>query len=298
MSQMNSSRRIRRIVKRVLCVLGCVIILLGIAVGISIWVCSTSFAVHSYALQIDGITKPFTAVLLTDLHGKEYGPANAKLLEAVREQRPSVIFCVGDMINGDADEAELRRFFALLSELRRIAPVYVSYGNHEKSYLNQGGQDLAPGIEAAGAVLLDESSVVTEIAGNTVCLGGTMGHLYPFGRSLEKYLASPEYQLLTKMQQSGLPTIVLAHLPDTIIFVHAYNDWDIDLFLSGHTHGGVIRIPFLGGLYAPMQGWFPDYDVGYFNPGKIQLVISGGLAGHENIPRVFNRPEICVLHIS
>lgn len=277
----------------------CAVILICVtAVVVSALVCHSSLAVHEYDILINGIEHPFSAVVLTDLHGREFGEKNEALLARVREQQPDVIFSIGDMINGDADEAELRRFFALLSELRRIAPVYVSYGNHEKSYLNQGGQDLAPGIEAAGAVLLDESSVVAEIAGNTVCLGGTMGHLYPFGRSLEKYLASPEYQLLTKMQQSGLPTIVLAHLPDTIIFVHAYNDWDIDLFLSGHTHGGVIRIPFLGGLYAPMQGWFPDYDVGYFNPGKIQLVISGGLAGHENIPRVFNRPEICVLHIS
>jgi predicted MPP superfamily phosphohydrolase len=99
------------------------------------------------------------------------------------------------------------------------------------------------------------------------------------------------------MLATGLPTIILAHLPDTIAFEYAYRDWDIDLFLSGHTHGGVIRIPGLGGIYAPMQDWFPKYDMGYFDLGKTELIISSGLSGHGSIPRIFNRPEICVVHI-
>ena len=268
-----------------------------IAAEISALVCAGSLAVRDYELEIEGIEAPFTAVLLTDLHDKQYGPDNERLLEMIRAQKPDVIFSVGDMINGDADEAEVQRFLALLVRLGEIAPVYVSYGNHEEQYL-RSGKALAPGIEASGAVLLDESCTVAEIAGNKVCIGGTTGHLYPFGRTREQYESSPEYRLMTEMQASGLPTVVLAHLPDTIIFVHAYDDWDIDLFLSGHTHGGVIRVPGLGGLYAPMQGWFPKYDAGYFNPGGIQLVISAGLSGHGWIPRVFNRPEICTLHIS
>lgn len=279
-------------------ILAAVMLICVIAAGISAIVCYEGLTVHEYDVEIDGIEHPFTAVVLTDLHDREFGDGNETLLAQVRAQKPDVIFSVGDMINGNGDEAEARRFLALLSKLREIAPVYVSYGNHEQQFFENGGSDLAPGIEAAGAILLDESCVTVEIAGNTVCLGGTMGHLYPFGRGREGFQASPEYKLITQMQDSGLPTIVLAHLPDTIVFVEAYNDWDIDLFLSGHTHGGVVRIPGIGGLYAPMQGWFPKYDMGYFNPGKIQLIISSGLAGHGKVPRIFNRPEICAVHIS
>ena len=278
-------------------ILGAVLGIGALAVVISILVCSFSLAERDYDVSIDGIDQPFTAVLLTDLHDKQYGRDNGRLLEKVRAQSPDVIFCVGDMINETADDAEVSRFCTLLEKLCAIAPVYVSYGNHEEKYMQTGGQDLAPLIAATGAVLLDEECVITEIAGNRFCIGGTTGHLYPFGRTNEAYYSSPEYRLLTDMQNSGLPTIALAHLPDTIIFVHAYNNWDIDLFLSGHTHGGVIRFPWLGGVYAPMQGWFPEYDAGYFNPGKIQLIISAGLAGHGRIPRIFNRPEVCVLHI-
>ena len=100
---------------------------------------------------------------------------------------------------------------------------------------------------------------------------------------------------MTQMQASGLPTVVLSHRPDTIIFDNACEDWDIDLFLSGHTHGGLIRLPLIGGLYAPKQGLFPKYDRGYFPIGKTRLLISGGFAGYGPFPRVFNRPEISVV---
>ena len=281
-----------------LLILAAVILVCVIVAGISAIVCSFSLAVQKYDVKIDGIHQPFTAVLLTDLHDKQYGKDNARLLKKVRAQEPDVIFVVGDMINSDADKAEVDRFCTLLKRLVEIAPVYCSYGNHEQAYIKSTEQDLAPLIAETGALLLDEECVTAEIAGSTVCIGGTMGHLYPFGRTQQQYVQSPEYLLMTRMQASGLPTIVLSHLPDTIIFVQAYNDWNIDLFLSGHTHGGVIRLPYFGGLYAPMQGWCPKYDKGYFSPGKVRLIISAGLSGYDWIPRVFNRPELCVLKIS
>ena len=281
-----------------LLILAAVILLCVIAAGISAIVCSFSLAVREYDVRIDGIEQPFTAVVLSDLHSREYGKDNEQLLAKIKDQSPDVIFVIGDMIDGDAADPEVDRFRTLLEKLRTVAPVYVSYGNHEKQYMENTGKDLAPLIGGTGAVLLDEECVTAEIAGNRICLGGTMGHLYPFGRTNEEFFSSPEHRLMCRMQASGLPTITLAHLPDTIIFVNAYEVYDIDLFLSGHTHGGVIRLPFFGGLYAPMQGWFPEYDQGYFNPGKIQLIVSGGLSGHGWIPRVFNRPEICVVHFS
>ena len=279
-------------------ILAAVFLICGIAVGISILVCSRSLAVHEYEVQIEGIDKPFTAVILTDLHGKEFGEGNEELLEKIREQKPDVIFTIGDMIDESADQTQVDRFLTLLTDLQQIAPVYASFGNHEEQYIRRTGADLERLIEQTGVPLLNEECIRPEIAGNTICLGGTMGHLYPFGRSMEAYYSSPEHLLMKEMEASGLPTIVLAHLPDTIIFVEAYKDYDIDLFLSGHTHGGVIRLPFVGGLYAPMQGWFPDEDMGHFDYGRVQLLISSGLAGHGNVPRVFNMPEICVLHIS
>ena len=284
--------------KRAVLILLCLVLLCAVVVGVSVAVCHYFPTVHAYELQISGVEKPFTAVLLTDLHGREFGENNERLLTMVREQKPDAIFTVGDMIDASADQAQIDRFLALLKELQKIAPVYASYGNHEQQYMKKNKVDLKPLFEQAGVPLFDEACDTVEIAGNQICLGGTMGHLYLFGRSAKAFYASPEYKLMKEMEASGLPTIVLAHLPDTIIFVEAYKEYDIDLFLSGHTHGGVVRIPFVGGLYAPMQGWFPDEDMGYFNYGRVQLVISSGLAEHGKIPRIFNRPEVCVLHIT
>ena len=90
---------------------------------------------------------------------------------------------------------------------------------------------------------------------------------------------------------------MLAHRPDSFIYGNAAYLWDIDLVLSGHTHGGLWRLPFIGGVIAPEQGLFPEYDKGEFDLGNIKMIISSGLNGYNNIPRLFNSPEITVIEL-
>ena len=276
-----------------------IILLLGAALtaGISAIVCRKALTVCEYDVPIEGVSQPFTAVCITDLHSREFGRDNEKLLAEIRARQPDVIFTLGDLISRNADDEDVAQMCVFLRALREIAPVFSSLGNHEEDYMKLTGKDLRPLIQDAGATLLDEQGGVALIAGNRICLGGTLGHLFPDGRSREEYLQSPEYLLMTQMQASGLPAIVLSHRPDTIIFEKAYEDWDVDLFLSGHTHGGVIRLPLIGGMYAPRQGFFPKYDKGMFRLEKVRLIISSGFAGYGWIPRIFNRPEITVLRI-
>ena len=88
-------------------------------------------------------------------------------------------------------------------------------------------------------------------------------------------------------------------MPDTVVLSFGKEYWHIDLVLSGHTHGGVIRIPGKGGLYAPMQGWWPKYDYGEMMLNEhMQMIITSGLSGHDFVPRVFNLPEIAVIDLS
>ncbi len=270
----------------------------AIGTAISAAICSVWIKVARYSVELDGVKSPVRAVCISDLHGREFGKSNERLVAVVREQAPDVIFAVGDMLDGAADKKELERLEALLTELGGLAPVYFAMGNHEQRYM-RANEGLPETLKRTGVRVVDDSYEDVEIAGQTLRIGGTMGHGFAFGRSKEEFEASPEYIFLRDFEDTESPKICLAHMPDTFIFNGAYRLWDIDLVISGHTHGGLVRVPFAGGLFAPMQGWFPEYDRGYFRLGeKIQMIISSGLAGYRWIPRINNRPEIVVVDIT
>ena len=219
------------------------------------------------------------------------------MIAKIQEQTPDAIFLDGDMIDRSADSADVQELLRLIKRLHEIAPVYFAPGNHELEYM-QTDTSLLTQVTEAGAVIVNDSYVDVAIAGQPLRIGGTMGHAFYFGRSEEEFSSSPEYQFLKAFEDTDVPKICLAHMPDTFIFNGAYNLWNVDLILSGHTHGGLIRLPFIGGLYAPMQGWFPEYDQGYFRLGEhMQMVITSGLAGHGMIPRINNPPEIVVIDL-
>lgn len=269
---------------------GAVVLALLLSVGLcAVWVRT----VH-YTVALEGVITPVHAVILSDLHGREFGESNARLIRKIAEEAPDVIFLVGDLLDGAAETEDVARLLELISSLATLAPVYFSPGNHELKYMERD-ETLLTRVASAGAVVVNDSFVDAEITGQPLRIGGTMGHAFPFGRTREVYQASPEYQFLTAFQQTDIPTICLAHMPDTFIFNGAYQAWRVDLVLSGHTHGGLVRLPLIGGLYAPMQGFFPPYDRGLFSLGEqMQLLLTSGLAGYGWIPRVNNPPEIVV----
>lgn len=250
-----------------------------------------------YTVMIDAQNTLLRIVLLSDLHGKSFGRENSRLIAKIQEQSPDAIFLDGDMIDRSADSADVQELLRLIERLHEIAPVYFAPGNHELEYM-QTDASLLTQVAEAGAVVVNDSYVDVTLAGQPLRIGGTMGHAFCFGRSEEEFSSSPEYQFLKEFEDTDVPKICLAHMPDTFIFNGAYNLWNVDLVLSGHTHGGLIRLPFIGGLYAPMQGWFPEYDRGYFRLGEhMQMVITSGLAGHGVIPRINNPPEIVVIDL-
>ena len=270
-----------------------------LAAAVSAFVSAHYFKVTVRQIPIRGLESPVRAVLLTDLHGIEYGEGNARLLARIAEQEPDVIFMIGDMVPDSSDaEADTAWVAGITRKLCKIAPVYFSLGNHEQAFIRDNGDEILTAVADAGAVVLDEAFGDFEIAGNTLRIGGTMGHGYLYGRSAEAFRASPEYQVLDALETSPYPAILLAHLPDTVALSDGKARWHIDLVLSGHTHGGVIRVPGLGGLFAPMQGWWPRYDYGVFAlNSEMTMVISSGFAGYGRVPRIFNMPEMCVLDL-
>lgn len=284
-------KRKKHLVKIVIAAAICLAAVLAVLIG------NTCISTASYTVALQNLASPVRIVLLSDLHGKSFGRENSRLIAKIQEQTPDAIFLDGDMIDRSADSADVQELLRLIKRLHEIAPVYFAPGNHELEYM-QTDASLLTQVAEAGAVVVNDSYADVTLAGQPLRIGGTMGHAFYFGRSEEEFSSSPEYQFLKAFEDTDVPKICLAHMPDTFIFNGAYNLWNVDLILSGHTHGGLIRLPFIGGLYAPMQGWFPEYDQGYFRLGEhMQMVITSGLAGHGMIPRINNPPEIVVIDL-
>lgn len=277
-----------------------VILTIALVTTIAITILSNiCIKISEYNIDLSELSGSARVVVISDLHGKKYGRDNKRLLDKISEQNPDAIFVVGDMLDDNDAENGFSKTTKMLNDLLDIAPVYFSYGNQEKEYSGDILDGFVNTITENGIIVLDDSFVDCEINGQKIRIGGTMGHAFPFGRTMEEFESSDEYIFLKDMEKTDLPTIVLAHMPDTFIFNGAHNYWsNIDLVVSGHTHGGVVRLPFVGGLYAPMQSFFPEYDYGFYMLGeKMQMVITSGLSGYKFIPRFLNLPEICVLNL-
>ena len=262
----------------------------------SVVICKSCFRTCDYTVAIEGITSDTKVVLISDLHSCEFGKDNERLLRAIAAERPAAIFCVGDMVNADADDAEVQHMVDFVARLHQIAPVYYSLGNTELQNMVDGGADILRLVRSVGAVALLDDYVETEIGGNRVNIGFTMGH---YNYTSYQWSTAADYAMEHSVGADGTPAIVLMHMPETLI-KDIHDTWTGDLYLCGHTHGGIWRIPGVGGVFAPTQGFWPEYDRGYytFDDGKYQMIITPGFGGHDWIPRIFNMPEISVIHLT
>lgn len=253
--------------------------------------------VTNYVLSSPKLTAPIRVVQLTDLHNSEFGENNERLVRMVARQHPDLILMTGDMLNGREDKTEIA--VNLVQRLTEVAPVYFSYGNHEVTHEQMFGRDLTALFEEAGATVLDRTYEDVTVNGQTIRLGGIYGYCLP-----EKYYSSGEAkrwecEYLKEFQDTESYTLLLAHLPTCWILNDNLDIWQIDCVFSGHEHGGQIRLPLIGGLYAPDRGFFPGRSSGIYasQDGERVMVLSRGLGSGVGVPRFNNVPEIVVVDI-
>ena len=251
----------------------------------------------NYVLSSPKLTVPIRVVQLTDLHNSEFGENNERLVRMVGKQNPDLILLTDDMLNGDEPRTEV--VTGLIEQLAEIAPVYASFGNHEKANENVYGTDVGALFSQAGAHVLERTYEDVEIGGQTVRIGGIYGYCLP-----EKYLRTreardKEVEYLHDFQETDLLTLLLCHVPTSWIVNDNLEEWDVDVIFSGHVHGGQIRLPLIGGLYAPDQGYFPGRECGlYYSADHARvMVLSRGLGSGVGVPRFNNVPEIVVVDI-
>ena len=230
------------------------------------------------------------AVHISDLHKRRFGKNNKRLIELVERQSPDVIFITGDIIS--RSENDLTVVQHTLKRFCSIAPVYIIFGNHEQSLPPDIQEQLIKVIDSAGAVLLRNKSVKAEFGGRELIIAGLEESYDTYKkngryRDLERITPEDMEKYLGKRPEGEV--ILLAHNP---LFGKVYAEWGADKVLSGHIHGGSVRL-FGVAILSPERKFFPEYSKGVYNIGSTKLLVSAGLGK----PRLFDPPEIVVYEL-
>lgn len=236
----------------------------------------------------------FTIAQVSDLHNAEFGGGNGELLTILEEAEPDLIAITGDLI--DSRRTDPAPALAFLEGAVELAPVCYVTGNHEfRAY--DAYQDLKSQMEELGVIVLEnESMVLEEVPLRVIGLDDpSFGVRSDPSATPEQILQGALTALAPQAGEEDLRTVLLAHRPE---YVELYAQHGADLVLSGHAHGGQVRLPGVGGLYAPGQGFLPAYTSGLYQIGETSLVVSRGL-GNSLFPlRVNNRPEVVLVKLA
>lgn len=258
-----------------------IVIFIIIAIGWLIWgnisIQTSRFTVHSNDLpkEFDG----FSIAHISDLHNVEFGKDNEKLISILREENPTIIAITGDLIDSDHTNIEIALSF--VRQAVKIAPCYYVAGNHE-AWIGAQYDELKTELENMGIIVLQDEVVELEYSGMSIQLIGLND---PDFAEQDSFLAGSVLEkTLSQLDIRYGFTILLSHRPEHF---KIYQDKGVKLVLSGHAHGGQFRLPFIGGIVAPDQGFFPEYDAGVYTENGTAMVVSRGI-GNNIIPVRFN----------
>lgn len=230
----------------------------------------------------------YKIVHLSDLHNKNFGKDQKKLVEVIKRANPDLIVFTGDIV--DSRNYNEKPSLELMKSIIEIAPVYYVTGNHELR--TKKADELKQKLEKIGVKVLED-------AGEKITKGTSSIYIYGIDDPSihDDYLinSTVDNELMILKNNNKEFNMLLAHRPEHIA---AYSKYKFDMVFSGHAHGGQIRIPFVGGIWAPGQGFFPKYTAGAYKYDSTVMVVSRGLGNSLAPLRIFNRPEVVVVTLT
>ncbi|SDB09920.1 metallophosphoesterase [Eubacterium oxidoreducens] len=254
------------------------------------------FTITSYRITSSYVTHPVRLAVLSDLHAKLFGKDNHPLYEAVEAIKPDAILLTGDMITAKKTQ-KYDEVFEFLNSLTTIAPVYYELGNHEQRVMDEESKHYEAfcrymeKVKASDIIVLDnEFSRLNE----EVDLIGLTLPPECFDKKIDCELEVEYFEKnFPEYEEEGF-CILMAHSPK---YMETYLKWPCDLILSGHNHGGLVRIPGGSSILSPEFKLFPTYDGGHYKVNDKDVIVSKGLGTHTFHIRIFNRAEVLAVEI-
>ena len=254
---------------------------------------NTALELNTYTISSSKLPQSFDGYRIahvSDLHNAEMGKNNEKLLTMLRDAAPDMIAMTGDLIDSRNTDIEVALQF--VREAVKIAPCYYVTGNHEARISEY--DELKEAMKAAGVTVLEDAQTEISLTGEFITLIGVNDPSY----QTDYLFGDAKTVMNTKLEELHTEqdrfTILLSHRPELF---ETYVDHDLDLVLSGHAHGGQFCLPFVGGLVAPNQGFFPEYDAGLYSMNHTNMIVSRGI-GNSILPfRFNNRPEVIIIEL-
>lgn len=270
------------------------LVLIALAI-LTAWAFYNGLTLRQYAVKSDKIDSgSVRIVVISDLHSHIWGKDQQPLLDMVEAQQPDIIALTGDIVD---DREPMYGAQLFLDSVTDIAPTYYVSGNHE--WWSGAYDEIKEMIEGCGITVLSNESKCLVINGVALCLYGIDDpEVFDYTDDAALLNAGSINGLLQHFPDLNKDTynILLAHRPE---FIDTYLKYGFDLILSGHTHGGQVRVPLLvNGLFAPDQGWFPPYAGGRYDFGTQTLIVSRGAGVETKLPRIFDPPEVVVVDIA
>lgn len=230
-------------------------------------------------------------VLIADLHGHLYGGKQEKIATLISKQNPDIILLAGDMAD---DEVPMKGTELFLEAIQGMAPIYYVTGNHE--IWSHKVDKIKNVFRQYGVYVLEHTYEKITVRGIPLIIGGVDDPDIVSYQKLHFHWSDHLLHVFEELEDESVYQILLSHRPE---FIDVYKKTSFDLVVSGHSHGGQVRIPFLlNGLYAPNQGWFPPYAGGHYQHETIDHVVSRGVSFNPRLPRIFNPPEIVVIEVT
>lgn len=260
--------------------------------AIRLYIDNNVFEVSSFVISNDEIPKSFnkTKILqVSDLHNKSFGKNNEVLLKKIDEIKPDYIFLTGDMVS--SKDKDFSTFYNFAYEIGSKYNCYYILGNHELDLKNEDRKAIYETLEKYKITVLDNRQIEIIENGEVINLYGMWYNPKYYIR--EDFTEEKMENLMGDAKEEF--NILLTHNPDDF---EIYANWGADLIFSGHVHGGMIRLPFVGGIISPNRTLFPKYDAGIYEYGDSKLVVSRGMSRGQTGIRVLNQPELVVIELN